>query len=211
METKRYIFFFLGLVFLSLGIALTAVPGLGTSPISSPPYVVSEYFPVSFGTTTFIWNALMVLFQLFVLGKRFRAYLLVQIPVALLLGVLVDAFGYLVSFMASDQYLLKFLVLLFGCLVSGFGIALMVLSERVLSAAEGLVQMIAEKYHKNFGTLKVLFDIACVVLGAVLCLSFFGDLRYIREGTLVNALITGVIAQWCCNLLGPWTQKFMKE
>lgn len=207
---KRYIIFLVGLIFLALGIAITAVAGLGTSPISSPPYIFSErFFKVSFGTTTFVWNAVMVFFQIILLRKKFRPFLLIQLPVALLLGVLVDAFGFCVSFMESSVYPIQFGVLILGCVVSGFGIGCMVLSERVISSAEGLVQMIAEKYGKQFGTVKVWFDIANVVLGVIMCLAFFGDISRIREGTLINALITGFIAQGFCNLLAPVSKKFI--
>lgn len=210
---RRYLVFLLGLVALSLGISLTAVAALGTSPISSPAYVVSEGMKqVSFGTTTFIWNAAMVLFQLpFLKKKGDWLILLVQIPVALLLGVFVDGFAFVAAPLRSDFYIAKLGVLLLGCMVSGAGVALMILSERVLSGAERLTALLAEKYHKKFGTVKVLFDAANVLLAVILCLFFFHDISRVREGTLINALVTGTIAQFFLGVFRPLTDRFLQK
>ena len=44
-KLKRYIIFFIGLYINSLGVALITKASLGTSPISSIPYVLSLNFP----------------------------------------------------------------------------------------------------------------------------------------------------------------------
>lgn len=209
---RRYLVFLAGLVALSLGIAFTAVAELGTSPISSPAYVFSERFSwVSFGATTFVWNAAMVLFQLPFVKKKWDVALLIQIPVALLLGVFVDGFAVLTAPLRSDFYLAKLGVLLLGCIVSGAGVALMILSERVLSGAERLTALIAERYRKKFGTVKILFDAANVLLAVVMCLVFFHDISRVREGTFINALITGAIAQFFIGVFRPAVQRYLKK
>ncbi len=52
----------LGLFIMSLGIAFSTKAGLGTTPISCVPYVLSQGFPLSFGTFTFLMNSLFVFF-----------------------------------------------------------------------------------------------------------------------------------------------------
>lgn len=62
----RFAFFMLGVAINSFGIVLITVGNLGTSPISSVPYVFSLAFPqLSFGMTTFIWNILFIMIQSF--------------------------------------------------------------------------------------------------------------------------------------------------
>lgn len=54
---QRFAFFALGVVINSFGVALITKGALGTSAISSVPYVVSLQWPcLSFGVATFIWN-----------------------------------------------------------------------------------------------------------------------------------------------------------
>ena len=46
-KLKRYIIFLIGLFINSLGVSLITKAALGTSPISSIPYVLSLIFPIS--------------------------------------------------------------------------------------------------------------------------------------------------------------------
>ena len=53
METlKRYLIFLVGLFVNSLGVSLITKVNLGTSPISSIPYVLSLNFPFTLGNFT---------------------------------------------------------------------------------------------------------------------------------------------------------------
>ena len=64
---KRYFFFILGLIINSFGVAFITKSALGTSQISSIPYVLSLKFTnLSFGQTTFIFNMLFILIQLLI-------------------------------------------------------------------------------------------------------------------------------------------------
>ena len=65
---KRYFFFILGLIINSFGVAFITKSALGTSQISSIPYVLSLKFTnLCFVQTTFIFNMLFILIQLLIL------------------------------------------------------------------------------------------------------------------------------------------------
>ena len=49
---KRYLVLCLGLMIMAFGVAFSIKAGLGTSPISSVPYVVSLFSPLTVGTAT---------------------------------------------------------------------------------------------------------------------------------------------------------------
>lgn len=68
----RYFWFTAGLFINSMGIALITKAALGTSPISSLPYVLSLRFPLSFGQFTFIINMFFILGQILLLRSRFQ-------------------------------------------------------------------------------------------------------------------------------------------
>lgn len=68
---RRYVLFLFGLFVNSLGIALTTRANLGTSPITSVPYVLSIRFPLSLGMFTLFFSLLLIAIQLIILGKRF--------------------------------------------------------------------------------------------------------------------------------------------
>lgn len=67
---KKWFYFIIGVLINSFGIALITKGALGTSPISSVPYVLSLQFPsLSFGMTTFLINSLFILVQIILLKK----------------------------------------------------------------------------------------------------------------------------------------------
>ncbi len=51
-KLKRYVIFLIGLFVNSLGVSLITKASLGTSPISSIPYVLSLNFPFTLGNFT---------------------------------------------------------------------------------------------------------------------------------------------------------------
>ena len=64
---SRYGWFTAGVLLNAFGVALITKAALGTSPISSLPYVLSLRFPVTLGQFTFLMNMLFILAQVLLL------------------------------------------------------------------------------------------------------------------------------------------------
>ena len=86
----RYLFFTLGLLINSFGIAFITKSGLGTSQISSLPYVLSLRFPLSFGGFTFIMNTVFILIQIAIQRRNFPPVQLLQIAANVLFSAFLD-------------------------------------------------------------------------------------------------------------------------
>lgn len=63
-KLKRYAVFLIGLFINSLGVSLITKADLGTSPISSIPYVLSLNFPLTLGQFTIAFSLLLILISL---------------------------------------------------------------------------------------------------------------------------------------------------
>ena len=84
---KRYIFSTLGMLLVALGIAVSIVANLGTSPLNAASYAMAEGLEgLSVGTCNFIVYAIFVLLQFVVLGKDFKAADLLQLVAKRLLS-----------------------------------------------------------------------------------------------------------------------------
>ena len=189
----RYALLILGIFFVGLGIALAKRSGLGISPVSSVANVISLKFPVlSVGTWLMLWNCFMVLLQVAILRKAFKLIQLLQFPISLLLGVFTDACVFAVSIIPVELYVIRLLLVILGVLVLALGIVFMMLSDTVMNVGEALVKVLSDVLKKDFGNVKIIFDICCVTLSAVLSILFF-DFKVvgIREGTLITACFTG--------------------
>ena len=67
----RVILLCAGLSVMAIGVAFSIKAALGTSPISSVPFVTGTISGLSVGTTTIIMNCIFVVIQILILRKRF--------------------------------------------------------------------------------------------------------------------------------------------
>ena len=199
----RFCMLAVGIVVMAAGIVVVTESKTGTSPISSTGYVLSCAFTsVSYGVFMFVWNMLLLLLQLVILRKRFKALALLQIPISVLFSLSVDFFTHLLSAFSPANYAISVLVLLCGIALLAFGVALTVVANVAMNCAEALVAAITLKTGWNFGYTKVGFDVFCVVLAAFVSLATMQSIIGIREGTLVAACATGFIVNAIVKLFG---------
>lgn len=195
---KRYILFIFGLLFAALGVAFTKHGELGVTPISSVANVMNcKFDSISIGTWLIIWNGILIVGQIVLLRKDFQLIQLLQIPLSFLFGWFTDGGVWLVSFIPVNSYPVQMIMVLIGIVVLGFGVSLAVIANVVMNSGEAFVKAISDKTHKEFGNVKVAFDVVCVVMALVLSLIFF-DLKIVgtREGTIISALLTGVVVKF---------------
>ena len=193
----RILLLVVGIYIVGLGVALSIRSDLGTSPISSMPYVLNLMMPIlSVGTYVIIINSLMVLTQIAILKRKTGYEQFVQLPLTLLFGLFIDVNLYLTSSLIFDNYFWQLFTVIISCFVMAFGIFLELKADVGLLPAEGLSLVISETYNKNFGKTKVSIDSIFVVVSIILGLGFIGRLAGVREGTILAALFVGTIANY---------------
>ena len=196
METlKRYLIFLVGLFVNSLGVSLITKANLGTSPISSIPYILSLNFPFTLGNFTIFFSIFLIVLQLIILRKNFKLEHILQIPVSIIFGYFIDLTMILFSWVNPEAYIMKIVYLLIGCLILGVGVYMEVLADVVMLPGESFVRAIVLTWKTNFGTTKICFDVSMSVIAAVLSFIFAGSLAGVREGTVIAALLVGFIAR----------------
>lgn len=188
---RRIFIFIVGIFLCSMGIALQTQPSLGTTPISSLPYVLSLVCTLSFGTTTFLVNIVFIFLQVLMLRKNFHKSYYWQIGVTLIFGIFVDLSMHILSFVVARDYITQLVMLILGAMVMGLGIFLEVRADVCYVPGEGLVKAISKKFKLNFGKTKISFDIMLCVLAGFLSLLEFHSIYGLREGTIISALLVG--------------------
>ena len=194
-KLKRYLIFLVGLFVNSLGVSLITKANLGTSPISSIPYVLSLNFPFTLGNFTIFFSIFLIVLQLIILRKNFKLEHILQIPVSIIFGYFIDLTMILFSWVNPEAYIMKIVYLLMGCLILGVGVYMEVLADVVMLPGESFVRAIVLTWKTNFGTTKICFDVSMSVIAAVLSFVFAGRLDGVREGTVIAALLVGFIAR----------------
>jgi uncharacterized membrane protein YczE len=195
---KRYILFIISLFFSALGVAFTKIGEIGVSPISSVANVMSYKFSaLSLGTWLIIWNCVLILGQVIILRKKFQPVQLLQLPLSFLFGWFTDFGMWIVSFIPVNTYVVRLAMVLIGIVVLSFGISLSVIANVIMNSGEAFVKAISDTSHKEFGNIKIAFDVLCVVLALILSLIYFNfTIIGTREGTVITALCTGIVVKF---------------
>lgn len=194
-KLKRYIVFLIGLFINSMGVSLITKASLGTSPISSIPYVLSLNFPFTLGQFTIAFSLLLIVIQLIILRRNFKAEHLLQIPISILFGYFIDLTMVMLFFINPQTYIASLAYLLIGCVILGFGVYTEVLANVAMLPGESFVRAVSSTWKTEFGSTKVAFDVSLTVIAAVLSLFFAHRLDGVREGTIIAALLVGFIAR----------------
>ena len=189
---SRYGWFVAGVLLNSFGVALITKAALGTSPISSLPYVLSFRFPVTLGQFTFVMNMFFILGQ-WLLRKDFHPIQFLQIAVNVLFSLVIDVSMGLLSWLEPDTLPAQLLALAAGCAVLAFGISIEVAPRVLMVPGEGIVQAITAVSGCRFGSVKVGFDATLVATALVPSLLFFHRLQGLGVGTILSALAVGRI------------------
>lgn len=192
---RRYLIFGISLFIIACGISVITRSDLGTSPITSVPYVASLNTPISMGTYFFLFTIILICLQMLLLGKKGilerKVELLMQFPVAFVLSIFTDLTMWLTAGYAPDPYYVKIISLVIGCLILALGICLEVIADVTMISAEYTIQFATLRFKKNFGNIKICFDITLVLFAALCSWLLSGRVQGVREGTVIAALITG--------------------
>lgn len=195
---KRYGLFISSLWFSALGVAFAKCGSLGVSPVSSVANVLSLRFTaLTMGDWLILWSVLLIIGQIVVLRKRYQLIQLLQLPMAFLFGWFTDVGMMIAGLVPVNSYPMQLVMVMLGIIIQGFGVALSVIANVMFNAGEGFVKALSDVTDKNFGDVKITFDIFSVSLSVVLSLILFGGkIVGLREGTVVASVCTGLAVKF---------------
>lgn len=208
--SRRYILFAVSLFVNAMGIAFITKALLGTSPITSVTYVLSMFTPLTIGQWTIVLNLLFVLFELpFMTRKELKDDLrmfLLQIPISLCFGTFIDLSMNMLYWLEPLKYIDQIIYLLVGCVILAAGITLEVKANVAMMAGEYFVRVISQRFHGEFGYVKLCFDITLVCIACLFSICFMSGIYGVREGTVAAALLVGPIV----HFISPYYRCFDK-
>lgn len=198
----------LGLIVVALGVGLSIKSNLGIAPLSCIPTVLALKFQhISIGTFTWGFNLLFIVVQAFILKKEFTWKHVLQVLPILVFGYLIDGAVWLFDALdaPATNYWVQILLCLGAVVLTAVGIRLEVVGQGWILPADNCLHIITERSRIKFGTVKIIMDVTLVAITAVLALVFFGlftgngETVVIREGTLLQAILTGL----CMKVTDP--------
>ena len=194
----------LSLNLMTLGVALCVRSNLGSSVISSLPYVLSLAGPVSFipawtiGTYTILMNFIFVICQILILRNRFELVQLFQLVIGFVFGWLIDFNMWLTDFLLCNTLTMQILTQLAGCTIMGIGIAFEIKCGSVTMPGEGISIAISQVSNVPFPKVKIMIDTTLVILAVTACYLFFGKWIWsvVGVGTLFAMVYVGLVVKY---------------
>ena len=190
---RRYALFLTGLFIASMGVAFSTKAGLGTSPVASVPYSVSLVSSLlSFGSWLNLLSVIQILIQIVILkGKCNYAEIAVQTVLAFVYGYLTDFSCRLIRDISVAGYPMQIAFKLLGCVILAFGIWIQFRGGVAMLPGEAMNRAISRVTGRRYENVKIAFDVSYIAAAAVICLAFLGELKGVREGSLIAALAVG--------------------
>ena len=206
---KRYALFIIGLFIASMGVALSTKANLGTSPVASVPYSVSLMSSVfTFGGWLNIWSVIQITVQVLLLRKNCNYIeIIIQTILAFVYGYLTNFSCYLIRGMNVEGYICQFICMIFSCFVLALGIWIQLKGNVAMLPGEAMNRAISTVTHKKYENIKIFFDVAYILVAAILGICFLGGLKGVREGSIIAAILIGNIIKMYNNI---WNRLFKK-
>lgn len=183
--------FAVGVMVAGFGVALSTQAGLGATPISSVPWVLTFVTPLSYGTLTLIINVFFVLAQVVILRRRFPIFQFLQIPATALFGLCIDLGMWLSRPFVTEVYVLQVAMLGVGAAVLAVGILLQVRSEFLCIPGDALVKVASREFGLPLSRLKITLDGSLTLVALVTSALSLGRIEGVREGTILSVFLGG--------------------
>ena len=201
---ERYGILIIALEFMTMGIIFTIPGNLGITPISCPVYVLSLGFSPTLGEFTIAMHVLFVIFQIILLRSKFECIQLLQIPLGIIFGLLIDVNNYIMGNLYPSSYLGKLMFICIGSFFCSIGVSIEVTVKTVINAGEGLLLAIITVFNLPLGKTKIVFDSSLLLISIIISLYLFGEIKGVREGTIISAFLVGFFAGYTTPLIGPF-------
>jgi uncharacterized membrane protein YczE len=199
----RIIFYVMGFLIMTMGIAISVKSGLGVSPVSSIPYTITCVFGIEMGRATVLFHVLLVIAQIILLRKAFKLKNLLQIPAGILFGMFTTFCNSLMNFFPTPEGMpVKLLMMLISTVLIAFGIFLYVPADFIPLAGEGMMLAVSQVTKIKFSTVKLIFDISMVVISLITCLVVLHMFGSVGIGTVIAAVLVGLVLKVITKYLG---------
>lgn len=160
---------------------------------------IYERFGIKVGTVSIIINCSLVAVQLLIQRKEFRIVKMLQVPLAVLSGVIVNIMYYNVFTFEVGSYAFRVILLLLSYTGLAVFVGAMTTLDIISMPLESLCYAVEKKYGIPFSRLRMTADVICITASLAMSLVFGLSLK-IREGTVMGFLLLGPLMGFCMKI-----------
>lgn len=189
---RRWFNYFIGIYLLTFGVSLAIRASIGISPQSSLTRTLTLiYPPLTQGSYNFLLELLMLALTYLVLPRDFRLKNFASLIPAFVLAAFLDVNLMLTRGIVLEHYAARFGLLVVADALLALGLFMMIRANLVLMPIDMFVNTVFKRTGWKWGNIKTGFDCTLLILSASLGMLFLGEPHFIREGTIMNAILVG--------------------
>lgn len=196
--------YILGLLLLSLGVALVSRSDFGVSMIVASPYLISLKYSnvLTFGMAEYIFQGLLLLLMI-ILTRKIRLRYFLSFVTVLIYGLFLDLFVWILGFLPEPELLGRVVYFIIGTASTIISIAFFFRTYLPPAMYECFVKEVSMAFRIDTAKFKSVFDVTCLLIGVILSFVFFGriDFKVIGIGTLITTIINGTSIGLCGKFL----------
>ena len=199
---KKHVFYselayVLAIIALGFGVAFAAKAGFGVSMIAAPAYTIHLKLlettdAVTLGTIEYILQGVVIVTLALFVGK-FKISYLFSFVTAVFSGLAIDFAIWAIAAIPSESMVMRVILFCTSLLCCAFGVSCFFHTYVAPAAHELFVKEFAGRFGKNINKVKSAYDITLCIISIILNLVFFGGFVGIGLGTVVTALVNGLI------------------
>lgn len=211
MKNKLKLFqevsYLLGVILLSLSVAIVTASDLGVSMIVLPAYVLSQKVSfLSFGQAEYVIQGILLIIFCLVM-KKFKLHYLWSFVTCLLYGAFLDLFRLIPIFnpnitdFSSLPLYLRIIYFSVGTILSGFSVALLIKSYFHPQVYDLFTKYVSRKFNIKYFYFKLAFDLLLLALGVGMGYALNLPLCGVGIGTFIAAVLNSVLISLFSTLL----------
>lgn len=197
----RLLFYIIGILILTFGIALTIEANLGASPIDALLVGLHNSFGLTVGSWEYIIAIFLLIINSIIVGKRPQ---LLALSTAILVGIGIDF--WLKIFAPTDIFTgiwINIFALMFGTFLCSVGIATYLQADFLPSPFDETMLVISQKFKLS------LFVAKTILMTFFLILAFLFN-GPVAIGTIIILIISGPIIGWAFPIMKALKIKTME-
>lgn len=198
MKTRRIFMSLFGVIICAISVGIFKIAALGVDPFQSLMSGLDKLIPIPFGTLYVIVNVILLSFSL--IADRHYIGIATFINLFLLGYITQWTYEFLQTVIVNPSMLVRLLCLLIAIVIICFGSALYMTADLGVSTYDAVALILVNKWHVGqFKYIRILTDVICVILGAVLFLLGGGKVSaiptIIGAGTIITAFFMGPLIE----------------
>ncbi|MFC6464366.1 YitT family protein [Marinilactibacillus sp. GCM10026970] len=210
-QIKRVSIMMLSMILLALSASMTIKAAIGLAAWDAIAQSLSHLSMIRVGTVGMILNILCVLGQILLLKKHFPLRQLLQIPVSILIGLLINYFYYtLLASFVLPNYAVTLVIFLLGTVLASLAVSVVMVLNIVTFPLEAFCMALAQKTGYRFSILRQAADILAVLLTIILAFSLEIPMTA-REGTVIGMLLFAPLLGVFIKLFTPLIEQSKNE